>query len=192
MWTGCAQAAGPQVCAGRFAVKIMKIRDLILALRSGEQRVISIVLPGGARVPAHYHITEVGHVSRRFIDCGGTRRTQETCLLQTWVHEDVEHRLHAGKLAEIFARAGDVLPHHDLEVEVEHELEVLAQFTLEGVTVERGSWSSCWGQSIRTALPAGFACRGSVLQRSCRSLKCRPLRPRDAVPGLVAADAFFK
>ena len=113
----------------------MNIRDLLLDLSADPQRVIGILLPDGTRVPAHYHITEVGHITRRFIDCGGTRRTQETCLLQTWVHEDEEHRLFAGKLAEIFQRAGDVLPHYDLEVEVEHELDVLAQFTLESVSL---------------------------------------------------------
>lgn len=183
MWTGCAPATGSPVCGGRLAVKIMKIKDLILALRSGEQRVISIVLPGGARVPAHYHITEVGHVSRRFIDCGGTRRTQETCLLQTWVHEDVEHRLHAGKLAEIFARAGDVLPHHDLEVEVEHELEVLAQFTLEGVTVERGELVLLLGAKHTDCLARGICLPGECAPKELPVLKVPVPASKGCSPG---------
>jgi hypothetical protein len=94
-------------------------------------------LPDGGLIPAHFHITEVGHVTKRFIDCGGTRRTLETCLLQTWVHDDVDHRLVAGKLATIFDRAGDVLPHHDLPVEIEYEDGVVAQFPVESAEDDR-------------------------------------------------------
>jgi hypothetical protein len=73
----------------------------------------------------------VGHVTKRFIDCGGTRRTLETSLLQTWVHDDVDHRLVSGKLAAIFDKAGDVLPNHELPVEIEYEDGVVAQFPVE-------------------------------------------------------------
>lgn len=109
----------------------MTINELIIHLRSNAEKPISIHLPDGSVVPPHYHVTEVGHVTKRFIDCGGTKRIQETCLLQTWIHDDVEHRLLAGKLAAIFDRAGDILPHENLQVEVEHELDVVAQFPLE-------------------------------------------------------------
>jgi hypothetical protein len=113
----------------------MNISELLTALRSQAEKPIQFMLPDGDLIPAHFHITEVGHVLKRFIDCGGTRRTQETCLLQTWVHDDVEHRLIAGKLANIFDRAGDVLPHHELPVEIEYEDGVVAQFPVEGKVV---------------------------------------------------------
>jgi hypothetical protein len=111
----------------------MVIQEFLKYLRANPEKHISIRLSDGSLVPAHYHITEVGHVTKRFVDCGGVRRVQETCLLQTWVHDDVEHRLHAGKLADIFDRAGDILPNHDLPIEVEHELEVVAQFPVENI-----------------------------------------------------------
>lgn len=113
----------------------MNVHEFLAHLRSNSEKAITLRLPDGSFVPAHYHITEVGHVTRRFIDCGGTRRVQETCLLQTWVHDDVEHRLLAGKLAAIFERAGDILPHHDFPIEVEHESNVVAQYPLEGVQI---------------------------------------------------------
>lgn len=109
----------------------MNTAQFISILQGHPDKPLGFILPDGGLIPAHFHITEVGHVTKRFIDCGGTRRVQETCLLQTWVHDDVDHRLHAGKLASIFDRAGDVLPSHELPVEVEYEDFVVAQFPVE-------------------------------------------------------------
>jgi len=117
----------------------MNIHDFLGHLGAHPDAPLALELPDGTRVPAHYHITEVGHVSKRFIDCGGTRRTQETCLLQTWVHDDFQHRLLAGKLADIFQRASDILPNRDLPVEIEHESEVVAQFPLESASLVDGT-----------------------------------------------------
>lgn len=116
----------------------MNIREFLSTLQSDAALPLAIHLPDGSPIPAHFHITEVGHVTRRFIDCGGTRRVQESCLLQTWVHDDIEHRLHAGKLAEIFTHAGDILPHDELPVEVEHELGAVSQFTVESAVARGG------------------------------------------------------
>jgi hypothetical protein len=113
----------------------MNITDLLSQLRSHADKPLRFLLPDGGLIPAHFHITEVGHVLKRFIDCGGTRRTLETCLLQTWVHDDLDHRLHAGKLAAIFDHAGDVLPHYELPVEIEYEDGVVAQFPVESAEI---------------------------------------------------------
>lgn len=99
---------------------------------------LAFALPDGGFVPAHFHITEVGHVEKNFIDCGGTVRSVESCLLQTWVAEDTDHRLSAGKLASIFGRAGSVLPHEDLGVEVEYEDYVISQFPVTGALAQDG------------------------------------------------------
>ncbi|MEO5777344.1 MAG: DUF6428 family protein [Flavobacterium sp.] len=32
---------------------------------------INFILENGATVPEHFHVTEVGIISKRFIDCGG-------------------------------------------------------------------------------------------------------------------------
>jgi hypothetical protein len=106
-------------------MNISQFRD---QLSAHSDKPILLILPDGGLVPSHFHVTEVGHVKKNFIDCGGTRRSVETCLLQTWVANDTEHRLRAGKLEQIFTLAGDILPSQDLPVEVEYEDDLTAQF----------------------------------------------------------------
>ena len=100
----------------------MKLRDLKATLALHPDALPRFILPDGDQIPAHFHITEVGHVAKRFIDCGGKLHdTTDTCLLQTYVADDVEHRLTAAKFAKILQLGDKVLPHDDLEVEVEYE-----------------------------------------------------------------------
>jgi hypothetical protein len=83
-------------------------------------------------MPAHFHITEVGHVRKDFIDCGGTLRSTSACVLQAWVAaNDEEHSLEAGKLARILGLAERVLPIKELPVEVEFENPYISQFPIE-------------------------------------------------------------
>ncbi|HSP63151.1 MAG TPA: DUF6428 family protein [Pyrinomonadaceae bacterium] len=89
------------------------------------------ILPDGDQVPAHYHLTEVGHVAKNFIDCGGTTRKTESCTLQLWSNDsDMEHRLDAGKFVKILQLGGRVLPHRDLDVEVEYDDYANSQFPI--------------------------------------------------------------
>ncbi|MCP5556327.1 MAG: hypothetical protein H7A55_01120 [Verrucomicrobiaceae bacterium] len=106
----------------------MTLTDFRAQLCAHSDKPLLLILPDGGLVPSHFHVTEVGHVKKNFIDCGGTRRSIETCLLQTWVANDTDHRLVAGKLEQIFTIAGDVLPSQDLPVEVEYEDDLTAQF----------------------------------------------------------------
>lgn len=109
----------------------MNLTDLKSLLRSRPSAPLRFTLPDGDQIPAHFHITEVGHVAKRFIDCGGTLHdTTDTCLLQTYVADDVEHRLNAGTFAKILDLGNQVLPHDDLEVEVEYDCCVVAQYPI--------------------------------------------------------------
>lgn len=92
-------------------------------------------LPNGDFTPAHVHVTEVARIDKRFIDCGGTLRADALCRLQTWFSDDVDHRLIAGKLAKILAKAKSVLLTDDLEVDVEHEVGFITQFPLGSIEV---------------------------------------------------------
>jgi hypothetical protein len=96
---------------------------------------ISFWLPDGTEVPEHFHVTEVGRVEKRFIDCGGTRRDKVTCVLQTWVADDVDHRLIAEKLAGILKMAEPLLETDELDLEVEHESHVISQYPVTEVEV---------------------------------------------------------
>ena len=70
-------------------------------------------------VPAHFHVTEVGRLTKKFVDCGGVKRQSESCLLQIWVADDIDHRINTTKLAKIMDFASDILA-DDLIVEIEY------------------------------------------------------------------------
>src|SRR5947209_19897718 len=110
----------------------MKLSELKATLALHPDASPRLILPDGDVIPAHFHITEVGHVAKRFIDCGGTVHDKtDTCLLQTWVSDDdTDHRLKAGTFAKILQLGDQVLPHDDLEVEVEHEDCAISQYPI--------------------------------------------------------------
>ena len=109
----------------------MNLSELRALLAADPAAALELVFDDGNTVPPSFHVTEVGHVTRRFIDCGGTRRTTECCLLQVWVAAgDPDHRLPAGKLLDILRLADDLLPTGDLPVEVEYEGCVLSQYAV--------------------------------------------------------------
>jgi hypothetical protein len=138
----------------------MNLKEFVLHLNHNPTSAVAFLLPSGCAIPAHFHITEVGYVAKRFIDCGGTRRTQESCLLQTWVHDDIAHRLHAGKLAEIFTHAGDILPSSDLPVEIEYEQDSVAQFTIESGSQQNGRLVFQLGSKHTDCLARGICLPG--------------------------------
>lgn len=116
----------------------MKLNELKKILTQNPAALVRFQLPNGDFTPAHAHVTEVARIDKRFIDCGGALRTNALCRLQTWFADDVEHRLTAGKLANIFARAQSLLLSDDLDVDVEHELAYITQFPLGSVEIING------------------------------------------------------
>jgi len=116
----------------------MKITELKKELNSHPAAHLRFALPNGESIPAHAHVTEVARVDKRFIDCGGTLRSDSHCRLQTWFSDDLDHRLTAGKLAKILDMAAPVLGPEDLEVDVEHEAGFITQFPLTALDVTAG------------------------------------------------------
>ena len=117
----------------------MTTRQFLGLLQTHPDYLLSFSKPDGSLVPAHFHITEVGHLAKSFIDCGGKRHTMGSCLLQVWVADDTHHRLKASKLLSIFGRADDLLPSDELPVEIEVEAPVLTQLPLTRCEVEDGT-----------------------------------------------------
>lgn len=111
----------------------MKLSDLRTELDRFPDTFPRFVLPNRERIPAHAHVTEVGHVVKNFIDCGGVTGKSETVLLQTHVGGDTDHRLKADRLARILELGRRVLPHDQLEVEIEYDCCVVAQYPVDGV-----------------------------------------------------------
>jgi hypothetical protein len=115
----------------------MKLRELKTALIEHGARNLRFILPDGEPIAADFHVTEVGHVVKTFIDCGGTQRKAEAVVLQAWVAaNDPDHRLTAGKLAGIIDLAGPILPSEELVVEVEYEGCAISQYPVAGISAE--------------------------------------------------------
>ena len=108
----------------------MKLSNLRALLERYPDTFPRFVLPDGDCIPSHAHVTEVGHVAKNFIDCGGVIGKTETVLLQTHVGGDVEHRLRSDRFAKILRLGERVLPHDQLEVEVEYDCCVVAQYPI--------------------------------------------------------------
>ncbi|MEY2529214.1 MAG: hypothetical protein QOJ05_1304 [Verrucomicrobiota bacterium] len=111
----------------------MKLSDLRAILERQPNTLPRFVLPDGDSIPAHAHVTEVGHVAKNFIDCGGVIGRKETALLQTHVGLDTDHRLRSDRFAKILQLGERVLPHNELEVEVEYDCCVVAQYPVTAV-----------------------------------------------------------
>jgi len=88
-------------------------------------------LENGEEIPAHFHITEVGEISRKFIDCGGTLRENSKINFQLYVADDVDHRLAPSKLLGIVRKSERTLGLEDLEIEVEYQSGTIGKFELD-------------------------------------------------------------
>jgi heme/copper-type cytochrome/quinol oxidase subunit 1 len=64
----------------------MKLSEIKTILASAEA--VNFQLENGTYVPEHFHVTEVGMVTKNFIDCGGTTRTEKKVNFQLWDAND--------------------------------------------------------------------------------------------------------
>ena len=87
-------------------------------------------LPNGQLVPSYFHITEVGKVTRNYIDCGGVLRQENKLNLQLWVSSDTEHRLKPDNILNILQLAENQLGFLDLELEVEYQQTTVGRYKL--------------------------------------------------------------
>ena len=85
----------------------------------------------GELVPPHFHITEVGLITKHFLDCGGDVHTEKLANIQIWVADDFNHRLEPKGLLKIIELSNKVLGNEDLEVEVEYQTETIGKYSIE-------------------------------------------------------------
>ena len=107
-------------------MKISQIKEKLKSLET-----ISFQLPDGSLVPGHFHVTEVGRISKHFIDCGGTVRREEVAGFQLWDAHDYDHRLHPEKLIRIIELSEQILGLEDLEIEVEYQASTIGKYGLD-------------------------------------------------------------
>ena len=107
-------------------MKLSEVKSVLGALET-----IGFQLPNGELVPNHFHVTEVGKITKHFIDCGGTVRNEEVVNFQLWNANDYDHRLHPEKLLSIIKLSEKVLKIADLEIEVEYQGDTIGKFGLD-------------------------------------------------------------
>lgn len=106
-------------------MKLSEIKSLLSTMKT-----VEFVLENGDRVPAHFHITEVGLINKHFIDCGGTVRMESNINFQLWNANDLDHRLDPSKLLSIIELSESKLNLGDFEIEVEYQLSTIGKFGL--------------------------------------------------------------
>jgi hypothetical protein len=113
------------------AAIIKKMKLSAFKKHLSEVDVLHFELPNGQRVPGHFHLTEIGQLDKRFIDCGGAMRQEQAISMQLWTSIDVRHRLEAAKAIRIIDLAIDQLMLGDHPIEVEYQGESIQKFNLE-------------------------------------------------------------
>ena len=106
-------------------MKLSEIKNILPGLDT-----VVFQLENGTFVPEHFHVTEVGMITRNFIDCGGVVRTEKVVNFQLWNADDFEHRLKPKKLLSIIRLSEEKLGIEDFEVEVEYQSETIGKYDL--------------------------------------------------------------
>lgn len=107
-------------------MKLSEVKSILKTLN-----VINFQLPNGEFVPGHFHITEVGQITKNFIDCGGTIRKENKINFQFWNANDYDHRLHPEKLISIIELSEKAINIEDSEIEVEYQGNTIQKYGLE-------------------------------------------------------------
>mgnify|MGYP003608889170 FL=1 len=107
-------------------MKLSEVKQILPTLEN-----VAFELENGSFVPDHFHVTEVGIISKNFIDCGGKIRSEKVVNFQLWNADDFEHRLKPNKLLSIIQLSEDRLSIEDLDIEVEYQSDTIGKYDLE-------------------------------------------------------------
>jgi hypothetical protein len=113
----------------------MKLNEFKSILKTQDE--LHFQLQNGEKVPAHFHITEVGLVSKHFVDCGGTVRLEKKINFQLWTSVDFYHRLKVEKLLNIIDQSASLIENEDYEIELEYQQTSITKF---GVAFENNQF----------------------------------------------------
>ncbi|WP_336686990.1 DUF6428 family protein [Chryseobacterium bernardetii] len=125
-------------------MKLSEIKEILSTLDN-----VEFQLENGAFVPEHFHVTEVGTVTKHFIDCGGVIRHEKVVNFQLWNANDFEHRLKPRKLLNIIKLSEEKLGIEEGEIEVEYQNTTIGKYDLEfnGITfVLKNKTTACLAQ----------------------------------------------
>ena len=106
-------------------MKLSEVKKILPTLEN-----VEFQLEDGTLIPEHFHVTEIGIVTKHFIDCGGTIRNEKKINFQLWNANDYDHRLKPAKLLNIIGLSEVKLGIEDSEIEVEYQGETIGKFDL--------------------------------------------------------------
>ncbi len=107
-------------------MKLSTIKEILTTLEN-----VEFQLENGTLVPEHFHVTEVGMITKDFIDCGGVMRSEKVVNFQLWDANDFEHRLKPTKLLNIIKLSEEKLGIEDFEIEVEYQSTTIGKYDLD-------------------------------------------------------------
>jgi hypothetical protein len=117
-----------QYCIKQINFKEMKLSEIKEVLTTLEN--VEFQLENGTFVPEHFHVTEVGLITKKFIDCGGIIRNEKIVNFQLWNANDFDHRLKPNKLLHIIKLSEEKLGMEDFEIEVEYQSDTIGKYDL--------------------------------------------------------------
>ena len=106
-------------------MRLSNIKEILPTLEN-----VEFQLENGTFVPEHFHVTEVGQITKNFIDCGGTIRSEKVVNFQLWNANDFEHRLKPNKLLNIIKLSEEKLSIEDAEIEVEYQNDTIGKYDI--------------------------------------------------------------
>lgn len=107
-------------------MKLSELKTILPTLES-----LEFIQENGKSVPAHFHITELGQVDNKSIDCGGELHFTSKIRIQLWESVDYWHRLEPAKMLKIIEMAEKKLKIVDEEIEVEYQNQSIGLFGLD-------------------------------------------------------------
>jgi hypothetical protein len=106
-------------------MKLSEIKNILDKLQT-----VDFQLQNGTFVPEYFHVTEVGMITKNFIDCSGVIRNEKVVNFQLWNANDYEHILKPTKLLNIIELSEKKLGIEDLEIEVEYQSDTIGKYDL--------------------------------------------------------------
>lgn len=107
----------------------MKLSELKSTLQ--KSNLVNFSVKNGHDIPAHFHVTELGKVTRSSIDCGGKLHEDTSLILQLWVAADLQHRLTSEKFLKIIDHSERSLSLPDEQILVEYQGNTLESYSLD-------------------------------------------------------------
>ncbi len=107
-------------------MKLSQVKNILKTVNT-----VNFTLTDGTLVPEHFHVTEIGLITKNFIDCGGTIRKETVVNFQLWNANDFDHRLKPTKLLSIIELSEKILGIGDFEIEVEYQTTTIGKYDLD-------------------------------------------------------------